>query len=411
MQISTVVHPLSGDIQRLPIWIRRALALWVILAVAASVKVLVQPHRHALYPIFSTGARHWWTGLPMYASYEGLDLFRYSPTFAVAVTPFALLPDRVGGVLWILASVAAFAAALRVLVREVFPGSWPPWREAAFLTLAMFGSARGIWAGHNNAFLFAAVAFGLAAVARKRWWSAAFLLAIPVFIKVWPIAIAMLLMACWPRQLIGRFLAASLGLAAVPLLTRPPAYVFDAYRQWWEMLVSTGGLRWQGFRDGWTICETLHLPVTREMFFALQLAAAAGVLAWCLWQRRRIASTRHFLTSMLSIWIAWQLLFGLGSERLTYQIIAPLATWALLESLGDKRWRGLAAAAWLMTGPLGVGGVERALLPYLAAAPIILPAGALALVAWTLADTWRQPTAIVLVFDADTSGTTTDQAA
>ena len=37
------------------------------------------------------------------------------------------------------------------------------------------------------------------------WWAAAFLLAIPVFIKLWPVVLVLLLLVFWPRQLIGRF--------------------------------------------------------------------------------------------------------------------------------------------------------------------------------------------------------------
>jgi hypothetical protein len=88
---------------------------------------------------------------------------------------------------------------------------------------------------------------------------------------------------------------------------------------------------------------------------------------------------------ILSMWVAWQLLFGPGSERLTYGIIAPMAAWALLESLAERRHRILSAAAWAMTAILGTGAVERALLPYFSAAPAIQPAGVVVFAAWLLA--------------------------
>ena len=374
--------PAHDSAGRENIWIQRVLTLWIILMIAAGVKAIIQPSSHTVYPVFAAGARHWYADMPLYVDYEGLDLFRYTPTFAVAVTPFAIFPDIIGGVLWNMASVAVLFWSFRVLVRDVFPDSWPPWREAAFLGLALVGTARGVWAGQNNAFLFAAAAFGIAAVANKRWWAAALLLALPVFIKVWPIALVLLLMACWPRQLIGRFVVAVAALAAVPFLTRPPAVVLEVYHQWWKMLVSTGPTRWPGYRDAWTIWEQIDQPVSQVGYLALQLGTASLVLGWCLWQRRRTASARQLLTSIMSIWLAWQLLFGPGTERLTYLIIAPMAAWAVVTSFAERKGRVLSLTAWLMTGILGTGGAERALLPYFSAAPSILPAGVVVFIVW-----------------------------
>ena len=374
--------PINDSAGRENIWISRALTLWIILAIAAGVKAIIQPSSHTVYPVFAAGARHWYADMPLYVDYEGLDLFRYTPTFAVAVTPFGVFPDIIGGVLWNLASVGVLLWSLRILVRDVFPGSWPPWREAAFLGLTLVGSVRGVWAGQNNALLFASAAFGMAAIARKRWWMASLLLALPVFIKVWPIALVLLLMACWPRQLIGRFVVAVAALALVPFLTRPPTVVLAAYHQWWEMLVSTGPVRWPGYRDAWTIWEQIVQPVSHLGYVAMQLGTAGLVLGWCLWQRRRTTSARQLLTLIMSIWVAWQLLFGPGTERLTYLIIAPMVAWALVTSYAERGGRMLSLVAWLMTGILGTGGAERALLPYFSAAPAILPAGVVVFVVW-----------------------------
>ena len=371
------------------VWLRRALLAWIILAVAVSVKVAVQPYSHTVYPVFASGALHWWADAPLYDDYDeqGLDLFRYSPTFAIAVTPFAVLPDVVGGMLWNLAGIAVLVWSLRMLVRHVLPGQWPAWREGVFLGLTLVLSVRGIWSGQNNTFLLGAAILGIVAISRKRWWTAALLLAIPVFIKIWPLALVLLLMACWPRQLIGRFLAACGLFATIPLLTRPLGVVVDQYHHWYLMLVNTRQTRWPGYRDAWTIWENLFPPVNANVYLALQLATPLAVLGWCLWQKRRTSSDGELLMLILSMWVCWQLLLGPGSERLTYIIVAPAVSWAVLVSYAEKRGRLASSIAWLMCGLLGTGGVERALLPYYSAAPVILPLGVVLLVAWLI---WYQ---------------------
>ena len=205
--------------------VRQALVLWAILAVAVCVKIVKLDAHRQVYLVFAAASRHWWADKPLYITYgleEGIDVFRYSPTFAVAFTPLAYLPDRLGAAVWILASVAILVWALHVLVRDVLPppvgkgDRWSPWQERLFLTLTLGGSAVGIWSGQSNALVLALVALGLAAVVRRRWWTASLLLAMPVFIKIWPLAIVLLLVACWPRQLTGRFIAACLVLALIP---------------------------------------------------------------------------------------------------------------------------------------------------------------------------------------------------
>ena len=140
------------------------------------IKVGIQGSEHSLYPVFAGAARHWWADQPIYADYlhsAEIDAFRYSPTFAVAFTPFYVLGDRLGGMAWTVVSVGLLVWGLRVLWRDVLPGDWPPHREGLFLLLVLAGSAVGLWSIHSNAIVLAAMLFGLAAVRRECWWTAA----------------------------------------------------------------------------------------------------------------------------------------------------------------------------------------------------------------------------------------------
>ena len=77
---------------------------------------------------------------------------------------------------------------------------------------------------------FVLVGFAGIAILDKRWWLAAFLLAIPVHIKVWPLAAALLLAACWPRRLAWRLPIAFVAVAALPLLVKSPPWVWEQAR-------------------------------------------------------------------------------------------------------------------------------------------------------------------------------------
>jgi hypothetical protein len=134
---------------------RLAIGIWIALAVAVCVKSFVQGAEHSVYPTYAWGSRHWWTDEPLHALYRSLkiDIYRYSPTFAIFFTPFALLPDWFGSSLWCILSVATTFCAMRMMVRELLPGLWPLGHEAWFLGLTAIGSMSGIWSGQSNSLL------------------------------------------------------------------------------------------------------------------------------------------------------------------------------------------------------------------------------------------------------------------
>src|SRR5262245_32576442 len=107
-----------------------ALWCWVIFALAVGVRNYLKPYSHTVYPVFAEGARHWWAGQALYECREGIDLFRYSPSFALAMTPFALLDDRFGSILWSWVSLLIYFLGLRRLTRELLPGGWSPDQQA-----------------------------------------------------------------------------------------------------------------------------------------------------------------------------------------------------------------------------------------------------------------------------------------
>ena len=379
-------------------WLRLALLAWIVFAVALVVKILVQGLDHSVYGDFVIGPRRWWAGIPMYDTLA----YYYSPTFAVLFTPFAILPDWLGQTLWGLLSVGLFVWSLRIFYRDVLPNNWPWQAEPIFLALVLAASARGTWSLQSNAILMAGILFGASAVVRRGWWRAAFLLAAPVHIKLWPIVAGGLLSVLWPRKLIGRFVVACSALALIPFLTKAPSEVADYYRAWSHRLIDRQATaqRFTGYRDAWTIWEQIHSPVDKQAYFILEASAGLAVLGWSLWLKhsRTKRSDSEIVTYTLAAWASWQLLFGPGTERLTYLIVAPFAAWAVITSFVERRHQWLATAAFLTTFLLGAGFAERILVRITPAAVALQPLGVIVFGAWLVlhaatADRWQQPSA------------------
>ncbi len=92
----------------------------------------------------------------------------------------------------------------------------------------------------------------------------------------------------------------------------------------------------------------------------------------------------YFLTLLISAWVSWQLLFGPGSEQLTYGIIAPSAAWAVLVSFAEKRHRLWTTLTWLALALLACGDIERPLTLLHPAATMLLPLCVVSFVFWLI---------------------------
>jgi len=362
-------------------WLRAAIIAWIVLASAASVKTIVEPRLHTVYTAFSGASRDWWAGHSLYVDRD----FFYSPSFAVAMTPFGVWPDWLGGVFWTWASCGLLVYALRVFYREVLPAkSWPRRAEGQFLLLVLIGTVRSVWSGQSNALLVAMVLLAAAEIVRGRWWRGALWLAAPIHIKVWPVVVGGLFAAQFPRRLAARLALCVVGLGMIPFLTQSPTEVVSQYSGWYHCLANrqTGGGRYTGYRDAWTIWEQIHQPVNARAYVALQLGLGVAILGWCLWQRRRGLSARQLAVYTIAAWSVWQLLVGPGTERLTYNIIAPALAWGVLTCFYNGRQRAWITIAYLTTYLLGVGGVERFLTCWWPAATALEPIGVLIFATW-----------------------------
>ncbi len=384
-----VLGPWSLVIAFRPAPLRLALAVWLVVGIAVSVRTLISPIKHSVFPIFAASAAHWWADLPLYDRYPNLDIFRYPPAFAVAITPFGALGAMTGGILWSWTSIAVLLAGLWCYARDVAPGRWTRPRQAAFLALAAVGALRGLWNSQSNALIVGLLLLAGSALARAvhadseaedrrgwRWWRAALLLAAPVCLKLTPLAPALLLCVLWPRRLAGRFAVAVAAGFLVPFLTRGPGTVLGHYNEWLEHIQQSNGERWGGFRDGWTLWLAVrHLAGGLQGTFEIcrsfegsayrlvQGLSALAVLAWCLWQQRRgrrLGLGAGWLVHVtLAAGLAWLMLFGPAVEHATYVFLAPPLVWAVVQREVWPRGRGLILAAFGLVMVLGWGMVAR----------------------------------------------------
>lgn len=375
-------------------------------------RMLLQPFRRTVLDEFALGPASWWSADDFV--YEQTIHYLYTPTFTILYTPFWILPAGVGAALWALLGLVALYFGTQTLMRRVLPVCWGEREAAIWSWLVLWGAFRGLWSGQSNALIVGLACWGLNYVLNKQWWRAALCLALPVFIKLWPLALVLLLAVNF-RRLIVPFAAVSAPLAALPWLTRTSQFVWRQYAGYVEMLIHRRqDERLPGYRDFWTLWEQFA-PPDAWLYKVLQLTAAlaAATVCWLLARRVSCLKNKHaselpatqiLLTCTFAVWACWQLLFGPGSERLTLGLLAPIAAWAVIAGwsefraaqLSSSRSRYgaacvLAAAGWLAVYLIGTGEIERALIHagWVSAAAIV-PAGIMLCGAAAMVLVWRR---------------------
>src|SRR5581483_10338337 len=133
-------------------------------------------------------------------------------------TPFALLPDGPGGALWRCANVVALLAALGWWGRAVLPRAVSR-NELALLSLLVLPMALpSMNNGQVNLLVTGLLLATVAAVAEKRWNLASACIGLAFVCKLYPLALGLVLVVLYPRQLAGRLVLVLAALFAVPFL-------------------------------------------------------------------------------------------------------------------------------------------------------------------------------------------------
>ncbi len=320
---------------------RLARAEWALLALYAGTTAFVAWQQLRLghvnnFLTFRGGWVHLVAGANAYAPYPPLDLFKYSPTFALLMAPFAVLPLWLGVLLFDAVNVGLFYVA----VRRLFPDG----RGLVALALLYFEVLRTTQNTQVNAALAAFMVLTFLALERGRQARGALALALGTLIKVFPLAAA----ACaLPHRRRFRFFAVLGATAAVlllvPLLVTPPATLLQQYR-WWTGLMASDVANSR--LDSVMALFALLVPGNWPNW-PVQLAGTALVLLPLAVRRDRWGDAA-FRRRMLAALLAYVILFNHRTESPTFVVgMTGVVLWYLE---GPRRWwhHGLMAFAWVV---------------------------------------------------------------
>ena len=322
---------------------RRWLAVaYLLVVVVATWQRGVVSREHTTFAIFRQSFVHLVGHQDLYAIYgdeqgpASQDLFKYSPSAAVLFAPLSVLPYAVSLFAWNLLNAALLFWAVAKLL---------PRRQADLALLLLLPEVfTTIQASSSNGLVAALMLLALLWIVQGKDARAAFAIAVGATIKIFPLAVASMIVTRAGRWRFAlALLLASVVLLALPLLVVPAGELARQYRSWHAVqLHDAGDIQFgmsliRAFREYW---ET-ELPS-----WAFQLAGTLLVLAPLI--RRDRWNEEQFRLQFGCSLLVFTVLFNHQAERQSLVIAAAgSAVWLVNRRFS---WPLAASYALALTG-------------------------------------------------------------
>lgn len=206
---------------------------YIIITLALSLqKYSLGPDHYGNYLIFKNSFIHLIAGQDMYAHYPELkiDLYKYSPSFAVLFAPFSFLPDVLGLCLWNLLNALILLGALRWLISDDRQLAFISW----FILIELITSLQNF---QSNGLTAGLIVASLAGVQGNRQGAAAMAAVTGFFVKLFGILGSLFwLFSKQKVKYILFFIAGTVLLAGCPYVVASADEVQAAWKGWLQLL-------------------------------------------------------------------------------------------------------------------------------------------------------------------------------
>ena len=313
---------------------RTLFGLWTLLAVVAGL-TKIAPHRHNNFLIFRGVFWHTLQKLSLYDFYpkEYNDHNLYGPIFSLVIAPFAVVPDALGLLGWLVVLALGMYYAVRRL----------PLEEGRQIFLYWFCAHELLTALQMQQFNIAIAAIivgSFAAIEKGREVTAAFLIVLGTFVKLYGV-VGLAFFFFVKRK--PRFILALIGWSVVcfvaPMLISSPEYVLGQYVEWYERLAAKNGENTFALMQNISLLGMIRKisgsATYSDLWVILPGLALFGLPYLRFSQYRHLAFRYGILSSVL----LFVVLFSTGSESSTYIIpFAGIALWYVTSPWKRTGW-------------------------------------------------------------------------
>jgi len=250
------------------------------------------------------------------------DLNHYGPVFALLMAPFALLPDGLGVILWVMFNAWILYKAIKAL----------PITEYQCLAILLICAHELMTSSSNveiNPFIGALIILAYVFIRNEKDFWAALMIVAGAFIKLYPIAgLAFFFFSKNKPKFILSLLFWSVVLFLLPMAISSPSYIIQTYHDWYGDLLQKNMAN-----IGPSLQDISAMGLIRNIFNYRQLSnitvIAPGIVLFALWYLRvKEYSTISYQLLLLASTLIFVIIFSSSSESPTYIIaVAGVGIW------------------------------------------------------------------------------------
>ena len=216
-----------------PFWSdhRTLLALWLLLPIIGG---LVKINKCNNFLIFRYVFWHAWNGTSLYAPYpeEYHDVNHYGPFFSIVVAPFAVLPQYLGVLLWVI----ALSMFLYVAIRK---SQFTKYQQIFILWFCAHELLTAIFMQQFNIAIAAVILLSYYCIEKEQDFWAAFFIMLGTFVKLYGIVgLAFFFFSRHKGRLVLSLVFWAVVMFAAPMVFHGPDYLIGQYQEWYESLSS-----------------------------------------------------------------------------------------------------------------------------------------------------------------------------
>lgn len=250
------------------------------------------------------------------------DLYHYGPVFAILMAPFALLPDGLGVIVWVMFNAWALYVAIKLL----------PLQENQYIIILLICAHELMTSSSNveiNPLIGALIILSFVFIRDKKDIWAALMICIGTFIKLYGIVgLAFFFLSKDKLKFIGWMLFWSVVLFVLPMFISSPSYIIQTYHDWYGDLVMKNQNN-----EGLSLQDISAMGLIRNVFNYKQLSNITviipGLLLFALWYVKvKYYDVLPYQLLLLASTLIFAIIFSSSSESPTYIIaFAGVAIW------------------------------------------------------------------------------------
>jgi hypothetical protein len=273
-----------------------------------------------------------------------LDINHYGPVFAFVIAPFALLPDSVGVILWVIFNAWILLKAIQLL----------PIKQEQHLLILLLCAHELMTSAANvqsNPIIAALIILSFVFIKKEQDFWAALMIALGMFIKLYGVVgLAFFFFSNHKIKLIGSLIVWSVVLFVLPMAISSPAFIVQTYKDWYADLVDKNSHNVDSILVNLSVMGMISkMGIARLSNIAVLLP---GMLLFASSYLRFSAFKNvNYQILILASTLIFPVIFSTGSESATYIIaFIGVAIWYInTEKPVSKLDIGLMIFAFILT--------------------------------------------------------------